>query len=265
MPYSGPGRRRPNSEIISQQDSKAVNAHIRRAHTPRLGWQLLSVIRHIVPNFQTLVDDGLAGIIENSDKRAAKVRRPKKIVLHLRKQFLQGRASLPHQLGRNRALGRLVSNRPTSFHNAVQLVFSFHAYLHLVSELTAFGRIDQILEQNLEQNLEQGGIMLDRAQKISHSIASINGLGGNFPQGGSINQSVQQDIIRGYKPTEGETPEGGANPVTLLCRKAAAASPSTCPVPRPGGSSHPVLYNDSKLCNDLFWSRKTITRALSRH
>ncbi|KAI0878685.1 hypothetical protein GGS24DRAFT_370903 [Hypoxylon argillaceum] len=99
----------------------------------------------------------------------------------------------------------------------------------------------------------------------SHSIASINGLSGNFPQGGSINQSVQQDIIRGYKPTEGETPEGGANPVTLLCRKAAAASPSTCPVPRPGGSSHPVLYNDSKLCNDLFWSRKTITRALSRH
>ncbi|KAI0104995.1 pyruvate formate lyase-domain-containing protein [Nemania sp. FL0031] len=286
-----------------------------------------SAMGHIVPNYQTLVDYGLGGMIEDFDRRAAESDGEKaSFYISARDSFKGVQAYLTnwaeiarraHNHSTDRAdkanmadvqkrLQRLVTNRPASFHDAVQLIFSFHAALHLVGELTAFSRLDQILWPFLENDLKQGTITLHHAQEIidclwikigenafvnrafiydyrSYGTTSINGLGGNFPQGGGINQWVQQVTVGGYKATDSDVPEGGANPVTLLCLKAARRIPVNAPslslrvykgMPKEyldeaamsilAGGAHPVLYNDDKLCEGLFRSGETITRAWSR-
>ncbi|RYC54800.1 dyp-type peroxidase, partial [Xylaria longipes] len=291
-----------------------------------------SAMGHIVPNFQTLVDQGLAGIIEDLDKRAEDAGKQadsaEKVSFYVSasESFKGVQAYLTNwvEIARrahdqatvaddkaNMAdvkdrLGRLVYSPPTSFQDAVQLIFSLHACLHLVGELTAFGRIDQILWPFLENDLNEGNITLDYAQEIvdclwikigenafvnrafiydyrSYGTTSVNGLGGNFAQGGGINQWVQQITIGGYKPTDSETPEGGANPVTLLCLKAARRVPVNAPsvslrlykgigqeyideaaASILSGGAHPVLYNDDKMCEGLFRSGESVTTAWSR-
>ncbi|KAI0908827.1 pyruvate formate lyase-domain-containing protein [Ustulina deusta] len=284
---------------------------------------------HIVPNFQTLIDHGVAGMIEDLDRRAGKEEpgsEKASFFISASDSFrgvqayfknwarIAGRAhdhatdpdDKANMKDVQERLERLTNQPPTSFHDAVQLIFSFHCCLHLVGELTAFSRLDQILWPFLEQDLAKDLIDLGRAQDImdclwikigerafvnrafiydyrGYGTTSVNGLGGNFHQGGGINQWVQQVTIGGYKATDDEVPEGGANPVTLLCLKAARRIPVNAPslslrvykgIPREytdeaarsilAGGAHPVLYNDDKLCEGLFRSGKSITRAWSR-
>ncbi|KAI1196668.1 pyruvate formate lyase-domain-containing protein [Nemania serpens] len=291
-----------------------------------------SAMGHIVPNFQTLVDNGLAEMIKDFELRAEEAAKDQSgaekasfytsasdsfkgvqayltnwaaIALQAHEKITD-REDKENMADVKDRLQRLVTNRPASFQDAVQLIFSFHCCLHLVGELTAFGRIDQILWPFLEKDLEQGIITLERAQEIvdclwikigenafvnrafiydyrGYGTTSINGLGGNFPQGGGINQWVQQVTVGGYKPTDADTPEGGANLVTLLCLRAARRIPVNAPslslrvykgigqdyideaaASILAGGAHPVLYNDDKLCEGLFQCGESITRAWSR-
>ncbi|KAI1309200.1 pyruvate formate lyase-domain-containing protein [Xylaria venustula] len=284
---------------------------------------------HIVPNFQTLVDHGVAGMIEDLDRRAGKEKPGSEEASFFIsasdsfkgvQSYFENWADIAQQAYKSATdpddklnmkdvkerFERLIDHPPASFHDAVQLIFSFHCCLHLVGELTAFGRLDQILWPFLEKDLAEKTITLDRAQDIidclwikigehafvnrafiydyrGYGTTSVNGLGGNFHQGGGINQWVQQVTIGGYKATDDEVPEGGANPVTLLCLKAARRIPVNAPslslrvyegIPKEytdeaaasilSGGAHPVLYNDDKLCEGLLQSGKTITRAWSR-
>ncbi|KAI0408532.1 pyruvate formate lyase-domain-containing protein [Xylaria palmicola] len=291
-----------------------------------------SAMGHIVPNFQTLVDRGLGAMIKEFDEKAeaaAKDGAAEKASFFISasdslkgvQAYLKNWAEIARRAGdratepgdkENMAdvkarMERLVESAPTSFQDAVQLIFTFHACLHLVGELTAFGRLDQILWPFLEKDLDAKIITLDDAQEIvdclwikigenafvnrafiydyrGYGTTSINGLGGNFPQGGGINQWVQQVTVGGYRPTDAEAPEGGANPVTLLCLKAARRVPVNAPslslrvykdMPAAyldeaarsllAGGAHPVLYNDDKLCEGLLRSGGGITRAWSRN
>ncbi|KAI0201671.1 pyruvate formate lyase-domain-containing protein [Astrocystis sublimbata] len=292
-----------------------------------------SAMGHIVPNFQTLVDQGLGAMIADLDQKAGEARKQQDsteivsfyssaskslvgVQVYLenwaeiaRKAHAQATDAddVENMADVEKRLRRLIRSPPTSFQDAVQLIFSMHACLHLVGELTAFGRIDQILWPFLEKDLKDGKITLDFAQDIidclwikigenafvnrafihdyrSYGTTSVNGMGGNFPQGGGINQWVQQITIGGYKPTDSETPEGGANPVTLLCLKAARRIPVNAPSVSMrlykgigkeyideaaasilSGGAHPALYNDDKLCEGLFRAGETVTRAWSRH
>ncbi|KAK3320632.1 pyruvate formate lyase-domain-containing protein [Cercophora scortea] len=198
-------------------------------------------------------------------------------------------------------LHHLISHPPKTFQDAVQLIFSFHCCLHLVGELTSLGRLDQILHPFLP------GTPLDRAQDIidclwvkigenafvnrafiydyvTYGTTAVCGVGGNFPQGGGINQWVQQITVGGYKPTDNDVPEGGANEVTMLCLKAARRIPVNAPtlslrvyrdMPESfldeaargilAGGAQPILYNDDKLCPALLDSGPTVTRAWSRN
>ena len=45
---------------------------------------------------------------------------------------------------------------------------------------------------------------------VTYGTTAVCGLGGNFPQGGGINQWVQQITVGGYKATEDEEPVGSA-------------------------------------------------------
>lgn len=200
-------------------------------------------------------------------------------------------------------LRRLRTDKPASFHDGVQLVYAFHCCLHLVGELTPMGRLDQILWPLLENDT----VAPERAQEIidclwlkigenafvnranivdyrTYGTTAVFGVGGNFPQGGGINQWVQQVTVGGYLPTDAAEPVGGANPVTMLCIKAARRIPVNAPtlslrvykdMPEAyldeaakcilAGGAHPILYNDDKLCPALQHSGKDVTPAWSRN
>lgn len=282
---------------------------------------------HIVPDLQYVVDHGLHGMVQDLDKRANESSGEKASFYISARDSIRGiqnyltnwmeiadaayhetpdHADKVNMSEVKHRLMCIVGDPPKTFHEAVQLIFTFHTCLHLVGELTAMGRIDQILWPFLERDLEADTITIDRAQEIidclwvklgenafvnrafiydyrSYGTTSINGLGGNFPQGGGINQWVQQVTVGGYKATDGETPEGGANPVTLLCLKAARRIPVNAPclslrtykgMPQEyideaatsilSGGAHPILYNDDKLCKGLLQSGGGITVPWSR-
>ncbi|KAI5923477.1 PFL-like glycyl radical enzyme [Camillea tinctor] len=290
-----------------------------------------SAMGHVVPNYQTLVGKGLAAMVTDLDQRREEAQQQKddakasfytsardsikgvqkylanwaKIArqAHDRTIDVEDKKSLQTVID---CLEHLVNDAPTSFHEAVQLIFSFHCCLHLVGELTSFGRLDQILWPFLKRDIEAGSITQGRAQEIvdclwikigenafvnrafiydygTYGTTSVCGLGGNFPQGGGINQWVQQVTVGGYTATDAESPVDGANPVTLMCLKAARRIPVNAPslslrvnksIPKEyldeaakailAGGAQPILYNDDRLCEGLFQSGETVTRAWSR-
>ncbi|PSR84273.1 pyruvate formate lyase-domain-containing protein [Coniella lustricola] len=302
-----------------------------------------SAMGHIVPDYHTLVQKGIQGLIddvqrvrEKKEKKALKrdsnhsstngnnhndnsdysspIENTKAtfyqgaiISLHAVQSYLENWAvncdkasklpGLPEGDAENMQdcaarLRRLVDHPPETFQDAVQLIFSFHCALHLVGELTALCRLDQILWPFWEK--EKDTLTAERAQDIIDCLfikigenafvsrafiydycnigtCAVCGLGGNFPQGGGINQWVQQITVGGYQATDDETPRGGANPVTMLCLKAARRIPVNAPtvslrtykdIPTEyldeaakcvlSGGAQPILYNDDKLCQGLY-------------
>ena len=105
---------------------------------------------------------------------------------------------------------KIATDRPETFVEAVQLLYSFHCCLHLTGEPTSIGRLDQMLEPFLQ------GTPAEEAQEIidclfvklcehAHLNARLlNDLGtwgmtavpyastGMFANGDTINQWVQQ-------------------------------------------------------------------------
>ncbi|MGE8358132.1 MAG: pyruvate formate lyase family protein, partial [Microvirgula sp.] len=86
-----------------------------------------------------------------------------------------------------------------------------------------------------------------------------------------------------YLPTDDPQPQGGVNPVTLLCLKAARRIPVNAPtlslrvyrdMPEEildeaaksllAGGAHPILYNDDRLCEALHRSGGNVSLAWSR-
>jgi Dyp-type peroxidase family len=287
---------------------------------------------HVVPDFEKLVKQGLGDIsadLQNKMDCAKKANDTKStffrsclISIEAVQRYLSNWALIAEAAASQatdaedktnmssvaQRLAYLVHSPPRDFHDAVQLVFSMHCCLHLVGELTALGRLDQILWPFLEKDLAAGTISMEYAQDIidclwmkigenafvnrafiydyvSYGTTSVCGVGGNFPQGGGINQWVQQITVGGYKALDGDTGEGGANPLTLLCLKAARRIPVNAPtlslrvykdMPEEfldeaakailAGGAQPILFNDDKLCEGLYRSGKgLVSRAWSRN
>lgn len=288
-----------------------------------------SAMGHVVPDFERLVQQGLGNIVKDLQTRleTSQITEEDHKITFFRAAILSFQAVQAYirnwkVIAQNAAdsaidpadkanmedvskrLAHLVDQPPRDFQDAVQLIFSVHCCLHLVGELTAFGRLDQILEPFLEKDT----IDADRAQDIidclwlkigenafvnrafiydyvTYGTTSVNGVGGNFPQGGGINQWVQQVTVGGYKALDGEKPQGGANKVTMLCLKASRRIPVNAPslslrvykdMPDDlleeaakavlAGGAQPILYNDDKLCEGLFRSGNgLVSRAWSRN
>lgn len=314
-------------EVVTYLDDDEVMAAWLKCQLDEAG-----AMGHIVPNFQTLVDHGVGAMIANFDilaKQAEPGSEKASFYISARDSFkgvqvyFQNWAGIADNAAKSATnpedkanmedvrdrLTRLATHPPETFHDAVQLIFSAHCCLHLVGELTAFGRLDQILWPLLSADLEAQRTTLDRAQDVmdclwikigehafvnrafiydcrGYGTGSVNGFGANFHQGGGINQWVQQVTVGGYKPTDDDTPEGGANPVTLLCLRSARRIPVNAPslslrtykgIPQEyideaatailSGGAQPTLYNDDKLCEGLFRAGrdgKVISRAWSR-
>ncbi len=199
-------------------------------------------------------------------------------------------------------LRRLVTEKPANFHDGVQLIYSFHCCLHMLGELTSLGRLDQILwpllrdhpmdAQRAQEIVDclwvkiRENAFVNRANitdYVNYGTTAVCGLGGNFPQGGGINQWVQQITVGGYVANDEATPTGGVNPVTLLCLKAARRIPVNAPtlslrvykdMPQEvldaaaesllAGGAHPILYQDDRLCEALHRSGKDVTLRWAR-
>jgi Dyp-type peroxidase family len=287
-----------------------------------------SAMGHVVPDYQRLVEQGLGRLVAQLQDKLSSARAQQQSAegdfyesalwsLLGVQDYLRNWAQLADAAATKAAnpadaanmrevaarLRRLVDEAPNTFHDAVQLIFSYHCCLHLVGELTSLGRLDQILWPLLQREspdpvraqeivdclfIKIGeNAFVNRAfiyDYVSYGTTAVCGLGGNFPQGGGINQWVQQITVGGYLPNDSEQPEGGANPVTLLCLKAARRIPVNAPtlslrvykdMPDElldeaakailAGGAQPILYNDDKLCEALFRSGKEVSRGWSRN
>ena len=115
---------------------------------------------------------------------------------------------------------RLAEDPPATLAEAAQLLFTLHSCLHHVGEPTAVGRLDQLLQPFYAADLRAGRLDEARAQEIidcfwvkvgekvqlnrqfveDHQVfgnLAMGGTSGNYPQGSSLNQWIQQVTVGG--------------------------------------------------------------------
>jgi Dyp-type peroxidase family len=191
-------------------------------------------------------------------------------------------------------MNRLAVSAPATLAEAAQLVFTLHSCLHHVGEPTAIGRLDQLLQPFYEGDVAAGRIDEARAQEIldcfwikvgekvqlnrqfveDHQVfgnLAMGGSSGNYPQGSSLNQWIQQVTVGGT--VADDSPGTGAsayNDVTMLCLRAARRLPLNAPclslrtrsdIPDEivheaalailSGGAHPILLSDQKIVPGL--------------
>lgn len=181
----------------------------------------------------------------------------------------------------------LATNKPQSFVDAAQLVFSVHCCLHLVGNPTSVGRLDQLLEPFLgampeheaQEIIDCFFVKLGERVKVNKTkLVDRNTWGtcavpyrsdGLFPNGDSINQWVQQLTVGGYKNTEAGM-VSACNNVTMMCLKAARRLPLNAPCvslrvhhnigqkyldeaakAMLSGGAHPIILHDDRLIEGL--------------
>lgn len=107
-------------------------------------------------------------------------------------------------------MNKLSTDRPETFIEAVQLLFSFHCCLHFSGEPTSIGRLDQMLEPFLPGTpTEEAQEIIDclfvkLCEHVHVNSRLVNDMGawgmsavpytstGMFPNGDTLNQWVQQ-------------------------------------------------------------------------
>ena len=105
---------------------------------------------------------------------------------------------------------KISTDRPETFVEAVQLLFSYHCCLHLTGEPTSIGRLDQILQPFLPGTSGEDAqeiidcLFVKLCEHVNVNSRLLNDLGawgmtavpyaatGMFPNGDGINQWVQQ-------------------------------------------------------------------------
>ena len=191
-------------------------------------------------------------------------------------------------------MNRIAEHPPETLAEAAQLVFTLHSCLHHTGEPTAVGRLDQLLQPYYETDLRTGRIDEARAQEIidcfwikigekvqlnrqfveDHQVfgnLAMGGSSGNYPQGSSLNQWIQQVTVGGT--VADGAPDSGRpayNDITRLCLRAARRLPLNAPClslrMRPdipadlvheaslailSGGAHPILLSDAKIIPGL--------------
>lgn len=184
---------------------------------------------------------------------------------------------------------KLAHQAPETLVEAVQMIFAVHCCLHLTGTPVAVGRLDQLLIPFYEQDqLSEAAaqeiidaLWVKLGEKaihnrhmagdhVSYGTTAVAYTGGNFPQGGGINQWVQQITVGGYLPTDSITPSPGANAITLMALRASRRLPLNAPclslrmypgMPRQlieesakallSGGAHPILFNEDRIIYGL--------------
>ncbi len=146
---------------------------------------------------------------------------------------------------------KLATEKPDTFIEAVQLIFTLHTCLHLNGEPTALGRMDQLLlpfykngqiEEDeaqeiidafyikLDEKVQQNRMFMEDHQPFGN--LAMGGSSGPYPQGASLGQWIQQitvggTIADGTSDFEATTP--AYNPITRLFIRASGRLPLNAP------------------------------------
>lgn len=270
-----------------------------------------SAMGHVVPNHKKMLAIGLGGMIAEVTAHEEKAKGDKltfytsaRLALEGVQAWLSNYANMATQMAKEerhnptekenlnaiaeRAI-RLKTERPESFIEAVQLMFTMHACFHLTGNPVAVGRIDQLLiefydndpisEEAAQEIIEAFWIKLGEkalhnrhyaTDHVSYGTTAVSYIGGNFPQGGGINQWVQQVTVGGYLPTKGSEGVPGANPITMMALKASRRLPLNAPClslrihdgmhkdliteaskALLSGGAHPILFQEDRMIKGL--------------
>lgn len=241
------------------------------------GLSYASGVGHVVPGFQRVLELGIEGLILDIQQRLNATSDPKKqefykaaiLALEGVSDHCLAYAQLAGEIASGLPEGqvaerenlqaiatrmtKLATQPPETMLEAAQLIFTYHACLHLIGEPTAIGRLDQMLYPFYERDLAAGQLNDDLAQEIidcfwikigekvqlnrtlvedhqPYGNLAMGGASGNYPQGAANNQWIQQVTVGGTiadnSPGEGLP---AYNRITLLCLRAARRLPLNAP------------------------------------
>jgi len=146
---------------------------------------------------------------------------------------------------------KLATDKPETFVEAVQFIFTLHSCLHLNGEPTAIGRMDQLLDPfykkgdvaedeaqeiidafyiKLDEKVQQNRIFMEDHQPFGN--LAMGGASGPYPQGASLGQWIQQITVGGTVAdgTEDfEQSKPAYNHVTKLFIRASGRLPLNAP------------------------------------
>lgn len=188
---------------------------------------------------------------------------------------------------------RVAYQKPETMIEALQLIYTLHSSLHMNGEPTSLGRLDQLINPFYEADINAGRLTEAEAQeaidaffiKLDEKVQqnrlhvedhqpfgnlAMNGSSGAYPQGGAVNQWVQQLTVGGAVANEEPEATSAYNMVTRFCLRAVARLPLNAPCVslrvRPdmgediiedaakailSGGAHPILLNDDKFIDGL--------------
>lgn len=275
-----------------------------------------SAMGHIVPNHKKMLALGLGGMIKEVTDLERKVKGKKgqeekeifytssRLALEGVQGWLSNYANMAAQMAKDSKhlpeenanlkelaarAKKLMTKKPETFVEGLQLVFTMHACFHLTGNPVAIGRLDQLLielynndpvtEEDAQEMIEAFWVKLGEkalhnrhyaTDHVSYGTTAVSYIGGNFPQGGGINQWVQQLTVGGYLPTDGKKGKPGANAITRMALKASRRLPLNAPCLSlriyPGmdkelleeagkailsGGAHPILFQEDRMIEGL--------------
>ncbi len=189
---------------------------------------------------------------------------------------------------------KLAYGKPDTFVEATQLIYSLHCCLHLNGEPTSLGRLDQDLNRFYEADIKAGILNEQSAQEIMDAFfikldekvqqnriniedhqpfgnLAMGGSSGPYPQGGAVNQWVQQLTVGGTVASNDPNVDPPAyNTLTKLSLRAIGRLPLNAPclslrvredIPDEiveeaakailSGGAHPILLSDKLLIDGL--------------
>lgn len=276
-----------------------------------------SAMGHNLPNHKTVLSNGIGNMIKDVKNKLAKCPKSPKtqekkdiidfyqsviyslegvrdyslkyaeLALKTKNQLAEGQVEERKNLQAvHDRMKKLATEKPGSFVEAAQLVFTIHSTLHLIGEPVSVGRLDQYLAPFYEKDdisKEDAQEIIDcfwikMSEKVLYNRSHFDdhltyGTGavcysaGNFPQGSAINQWVMQVTVGGYKANNAKTPEDACNDITMMCLRSSRRLPLNAPclslrvhdnMPSNvikeaaksilSGGAHPILINDDALC-----------------
>lgn len=146
---------------------------------------------------------------------------------------------------------KLANDKPDTFVEAVQFIFTLHTCLHLNGEPTAIGRMDQLLQPfyekgdiseeeaqeiidafyiKLDEKVQQNRIFMEDHQPFGN--LAMGGSSGPYPQGASLGQWIQQITVGGTVAdgtTDFESTKPAYNDITRLFIRASGRLPLNAP------------------------------------
>lgn len=285
-----------------------------------------SGVGHVIPNYENALAKGLKALKEeilgfernaSSDKKD--FYRASFLALEGISEYCLNYAKLATELSGKMSEGqqwekenlqaialrmqKLATDKPDTFAEAVQLIFTLHSCLHLNGEPTAIGRMDQLLlpfyEKDiiteaeaqeiidafyikLDEKVQQNRMFMEDHQPFGN--LAMGGSSGPYPQGASLGQWIQQITVGGTiaDGSDFENSKPAYNDITRLFVRASGRLPLNAPclslrtrkdIPDDlleeaahavlSGGAHPILLNDEKIINGLYQSGDGIGGSLA--